>query len=93
MILVFITFFSLISSANDGNIENQFSYYRCSFKTEKSLVRHYFTLDKNIGVNCSYGIEVNDKITFQGKAFTWDCSKFIKDQINKGSVCMSSDVF
>jgi hypothetical protein len=67
------------------------TYHLCRFKSENHLIEHYVKInEEKKGLNCEYAIIVDDKLFKSYKADSLGCHDFIKNQINKGSVCINN---
>ena len=67
-------------------------FYRCSylFDSKKYLIQNYQYDQKS---SCEYSFSLNDVVYKKGTGKSWDCDFFMKKEIRRGFVCISSEFF
>lgn len=68
-------------------------FHRCTYLSESHKVVHNFQIKQTYPYRCFYSIEVDDKPFKEYTASSQPCEQFIRDQINRGSVCINNFIY
>lgn len=68
-------------------------FHRCTFLSLSHKVVHHFQIKQTNPYKCFYSVEVDDKPFKQYSAYGHHCEQYIRDQINRGSVCINNFIY
>jgi len=68
-------------------------FHRCTYLSISHKVVHNFQIKQTNPYKCFYSIEVDDKLFKQYSAYGQDCEQYIRDQVNRGSICINNFVY